>query len=200
MPWNWRQPDWPNFTSEPSRLRKAEERFLLNSGLFAGTVTHMGPAEREQLTIEVMSQEALTTSEIEGEILNRASVQSSIRRQLGLSGEKRRAKPAEQGIAEIMVDLYRTFADPLTEQTLFDWHRMIAMGRTDLVDIGRYRTTADAMQVVSGSLYAPKIRFEAPPSARVPREMARFVEWFNRTAPDGSEPLPAITRAGIAHL
>ena len=30
--------------------------------------------------------------------------------------------------------------------------------------------------------------------------MARFVAWFNRTAPGGSEHLPALTRAGIAHL
>jgi Fic family protein len=32
------------------------------------------------------------------------------------------------------------------------------------------------------------------------REMTRFIAWFNQTAPDGSIPLPALTRAGIAHL
>jgi Fic family protein len=109
MTWNWQEPDWPNFT-DASRLRKAEEQFLLGGGLFAGTVKHLGDEDREQLTIEAISAEALTTSEIEGEILDRASVQSSIRRQLGLGTDHRRVKPAEQGIAEMMVSLYRTFA------------------------------------------------------------------------------------------
>jgi len=68
----------------------------------------------QQLAVEALSTEAVTTSEIEGEILDRASVQSSIRKQLGLSVEERRVRPAEQGIAEMMVDLYRSFAEPLS--------------------------------------------------------------------------------------
>lgn len=200
MTWNWQQPDWPDFTWDALRLRKAEEAFLLGSGMFAGTIKHLGEEDREQLTIEAISTEALTTSEIEGEILDRASVQSSIRRQLGLGTDHRRVKPAEQGIAEMMVSLYRTFADPLSDDMLFAWHKMLTNGRRDLKNIGRYRTDTEPMQVVSGALYAPKVHFEAPPSAGVPKEMARFVKWFNRTAPAGSDPLPALTRAGIAHL
>ena len=56
------------------------------------------------------------------------------------------------------------------------------------------------MQVVSGPIPAPKVHYEAPPSADMPRHMSRFIDWFNRTAPDGGEPLPALTRAGIAHF
>ena len=56
------------------------------------------------------------------------------------------------------------------------------------------------MQVVPEAMYAPKVHFEAPPSGRVPTEMDRLIAWFNRTAPDGAEPLPALTRAGLAHL
>lgn len=200
MGWNWQQPDWPNFTWESARLKKAEERFLLNGGVFAGAAKHLGKEAREQLTVELMSREALTTSEIEGELLDRASVQSSIRRRLGLAADKRRAKPAEQGIAEMMVDLYSNFAQPLTEETLFAWHRMVTLGRRDLSDIGRYRTTPQPMQVVSGALRAPRVHFEAPPSAIVAKEMSRFLKWFNRTSPDGTAPLPALTRAGLAHL
>jgi hypothetical protein len=61
----------------------------VGSGTFAGTVKHLSAEDREQLTIEAMSTEALTTSEMEGEILDRASVQSSIRRELGLSADRR---------------------------------------------------------------------------------------------------------------
>lgn len=113
MTWNWQKLDWPHFSWDRARLAKAEEQFLLEAGVFVGTVKHLGKDDREQLTVEAMSTEALTTSEIEGEILDRASVQSSIRRQLGLASDNRRVAPAEQGIAEVMVDLYRQFAEPL---------------------------------------------------------------------------------------
>jgi Fic family protein len=200
MHWNWQQPDWPNFTWEAARLRKAEEVFLLGSGEFAGTVRHLNGPDREQLTVEAISAEALTTSEIEGEILDRASVQSSIRRQLGLAGDRRRVKPAEQGIAEMMVSLYRSFAEPLSETTLFDWHRMLTKGRTDLKYIGAYRKDEEPMQIVSGPIHAPKVHFEAPPSSRVSTEMSAFLKWFNHTSSSGGAPLPALTRAGIAHI
>lgn len=200
MIWNWQQPDWPNFTWDAVRLRKAEEHFLQGSGTFAGAIKHLGKPDQEHLAMEAISTEALTTSEIEGEILDRASVQSSIRRELGLATDHRRVKPAEKGIAEMMVNLYRTFSDPLSVETLFAWHRMLTKGRRDLKNIGCFRTNVEPMQVVSGAIYSPKVHFEAPPAAKVAKEMARFVKWFNRTAPSGKEPLPAVTRAGIAHL
>src|SRR5258708_3636348 len=162
MNWNWQRPDWPSFTWNAARLRRAEEQFLVGSGVLVGAIKHLEPTDREQLTIEAIGIEAITTSEIEGEILDRASVQSSIRRQFGLETAQRRVKPAEQGIAEMMVNLYRSFAALLSNDMLFAWHRMLVSGRRDLKDVGRYRTTGDPMQVVSGPIHKPKIHFEAP--------------------------------------
>jgi Fic family protein len=198
--WNWQQSDWPRFSWSPPRLATAEEQFLLGGGVIMGAVGHLDGEVRERLTIESMSEEAVTSSEIEGDVLDRDSVQSSIRRQLGLSTDARRASPAEQGIAEMMVDLHQRSQAPLDEATLCSWHRMLMQSRRDLRDIGRYRTHSEPMQVVSGSLDDPKVHFEAPPSSHVPEETAGFLDWFNRTASSGSEPLPALTRAGAAHL
>lgn len=200
MTWNWQLADWPNFSWDEARLRKAEEHFLLGTGMFVGTLKHLPPSDQEQLRVESISVEAVTTSEIEGETLDRASVQSSIRRQLGLATDNRRIRPAEEGIAEMMVDLYRSFAEPLTDEKLFSWHQMLFKDRGRLIDVGRYRTGEDAMEIVSGPLHEPRVHFEAPPAAKVAQEMARFIAWFNRTAPQGTEPLPALSRAGIAHL
>ncbi len=200
MKWNWQQPDWPRLSWSPDRLAKAEEQFLVGGGVIMGAVSHLDGESRDRLTVEALSEEAVTSSEIEGEVLDRDSVQSSIRRQLGLSADVRRASPAEQGIAEMMVDLYRNYQRSLEEATLCSWHRMLMDGRRDLRDVGRYRTHAEPMQVVSGRVYDPTVHFEAPPSAQVPQEMAKFLDWFNRTAPSASEPLPALTRAGTAHL
>jgi Fic family protein len=200
MAWNWQKPDWPAFRWEHECLDHAEKQFLVSAGVFVGSIRHLAKENRDQLTIEAMSTEAVTTSEIEGEILDRASVQSSLRKQLGLATEERRVRPAERGIAEMMVDLYRSFAGPLSEEMLFRWHRMVMSGSRNLRDVGRYRTGVEPMQVVSGPIGEARVHFEVPPSARVPSEMERFIAWFNRTAPGREEPQSALTRAGIAHL
>jgi Fic family protein len=200
MRWNWQKPDWPHFHWNAARIAPAEERFLLAAGTMVGAVKHVGEGEHARLVLETMSREAMTTSEIEGEVLDRASVQSSIQRQLGLAVDKRKVAPAEEGVAEMMVDLYRFIQTPLSAAMLFRWHRSVTSGRHDLRDVGRYRRNQEPMQVVSGRIGAPKIHFEAPPASRVPAEMSRFIAWFNRTAPKGEAPLPAPTRAGIAHL
>lgn len=200
MTWNWQKPDWPGFSWKARRLEEAEGRFVRDGGFLLGTVRHLGRGDSDLLTVQAMSDEAMTTSQIEGETLDRESVQSSIRRQLGLATDRRRVKPAEQGIGEMMVALFRHFAQPLDDTTLYGWHRMVTRGRRDLLDVGRYRSRDDPMQIVSGRIDAPRVHFEAPPSAAVPREMKRFIAWFNRTGPGCEEPLPALTRAGIAHL
>ena len=200
MIWNWQQDDWPNFRWDARKLVSAETAFAEGAGVVIGASKHLAEPERQGLSIEILSHEAVDSSAIEGEHLDRDSVQSSILRQLGLAAPPRRASPAEAGIAEMMVDLYRHMPEPLTEATLLEWHHLLMRGRGDLMDIGRYRTDTQPMQIVSGAIHAPKVHYEAPPSQRVPDEMAGFLDWFGRTAPTGDHPLPAVTRAGIAHL
>jgi Fic family protein len=200
MRWNWQQPDWPEFTYDAKALESSERQFLLRSGEFIGAFRHVGPDDCNMLKIELISDEALKTSAIEGEILDRDSVQSSLRQQFGLGGDNRRVPPAERGIAEMMVDLYRGFAGLLSHETMFNWHRMLMSGHRGIRVIGDYRAHGDPMQIVSGGMHDPKVHFEAPPSSLMKKEMDTFVAWFNKTAPGGKHPLPALTRAGIAHL
>jgi Fic family protein len=200
MKWNWQKPAWPRFQWDQRALSEREGRFLREAGVVVGALKHVGEDQRSNLVIELISTEAVKTSEIEGEIPDRASVQSSLRRNFGLGTEDRRVPPAEQGIADMMTDLYRGFAAPLTHEKLFAWHTMVMRGRKDVKDIGRYRTHQEPMQVVSGAIYQPTIHFEAPPSSRMPAEMDRFIKWFNATGPGGEGALPPLTRAGLAHL
>ncbi|PIP00704.1 Fic family protein [Pleomorphomonas carboxyditropha] len=197
MIWNWQRAAWPDFTYEPAAMEALERQFLLNSGEFIGAYRHISPDERDMLRIELISDEALTTSEIEGEFLDRDSLQASLRRQFGLGGGDRTVPLAERGLAEMMVDLYRGFAEPLTHDRLHAWHRMIMADARRIEVVGGYRTHTDAMQVVSGAIGNLDIHFEAPPSAQVPDQMERFLAWFNGGA---STVLPALTRAGIAHI
>jgi Fic family protein len=200
MSWNWEKPDWPDFTYDSTALEPLEKQFLFQSGEFIGAFKHIGADDQDTLKIEIISDEAVKTSEIEGEILNRDSVQSSLRYQLGLGAEVPGIPPAERGIAQMMADLYRSFADALADRTMFDWHRMLLGSDTSIRVIGGYRTHADAMQVVSGPIHKRTVHFEAPSSSQVPHEMKQFITWFNDTAPGGNKPLSPLTRAGIAHL
>lgn len=199
MSWNWQKPGWPLFEFDHSVLVELEARFLRESGYLLGTLAHLAEQDKAELTVETMSEEALKTSEIEGEYLNRATLQLSIRKNLYATADQRKVKPAEQGIAGMMTNLYQNFLDPLEEETLCNWHKLLMQGNLNIKDVGAYRTHADPMQVVSGALHKPKVHFEAPPSEKVPMEMERFIEWYNYAA-SGANQLPTLTRAGIAHL
>ena len=200
MAWNWKIPGWPEFRYDTSTLAPLEQRFLLSAGEILGAVHHVSPSERDQLRIDLLSDEAMKTSAIEGEMLDRQSVQSSLRHQLGLSPDSYPTKPREQGVAEMMVDVYSTYAEPLTHETLFRWHSMLLSHDRRLESVGAYRQHEDAMQIVSGRLDRPTVHFEAPHSKQVPDEMDRFVDWFKVTTPGADKPLPALTRAGLSHL
>lgn len=200
MPWNWKQDGWPHFTYDAAALEALERRFLVSSGEMIGAVRHVGAGDRELLRIELITDEAVKTSEIEGEMLDRLSVQSSLRRQLGLDAEARAVRPQERGIAEMMIDVYESWNAPLDHDTFFRWHRMLMAGNTHIGTVGAYRTHDDAMQIVSGRHDRPVVHFEAPPSRDVPGQMDAFIAWFGRSAPDGTASLPALTRAGIGHL
>lgn len=200
MIWNWQLNDWPDFSYDALALKELEADFLMRSGELVGVFRHMSDDDRDMLRIELISDEAIKTSEIEGEILDRDSVQSSLRGQLGLGSDAKRVLPKEQGIAEMMVDLFQGFDRKLDHDTLFGWHKMVMADARGLDVIGGYRRHEDPMQVVSGAFGSAKVHFEAPPSQQIPDEMARYITWFNNSAPNGEQPLPALTRSAMAHI
>lgn len=193
MIWNWQQKDWPNWRYDPHALEELEQCFLFGAGRLAGAWNHLSNVDQDEVKLLVLSDEALKSSEIEGEYLDRDSVQSSLKRQFGLKST-RTAKPHETGIAELMVDVFRNFDTPLSHETLFSWHEKILRGHRDIQTIGAYRTHSEPMQVISGPMGRPKIHFEAPPSADVPKEIEGFLRWYQNTN------LPILTKAGLAHL
>jgi len=198
--WNWQQSDWPHFSYESEALEGLESQFLRNAGEGLGAFKHISEDEKKRLRVELISEEALQTSKIEGEILDRDSLQSSIGRQFGIHTDNRRVSPAEQGVAAMMVDLYNGFESPLSHKTLTQWHKMLMNGRQDLESIGAYRTIKEPMQVVSGAMYEPTIHFEAPPSSRMNDEMDAFVRFFNQSGNEKQPSMSALAHAGIAHL
>lgn len=195
MQWNWQLSDWPNFSYDESKIKPLEEEFLKKSGELIGALKYIDSKEQENLRIELLSEEALKTSKIEGEILDRESLQSSIKKHFGLIIDQKKIPPAEQGIAMMSVDLYKSFSNLLSHKKLCSWHEMLMNGRVDVQDIGRYRTDKDPMQIVSGPPYKRLVHYEAPPFNVMQSEISTFILWFNET----KMLLPALTRSAIAH-
>ena len=177
--WNWQQDDWPNFVYTHDYISDLEDEFLKKSYIALGTSKAFTQEQRDLLIVELSTNEAFKTSEIEGEYLNRESLQSSIKRQFGLAVDRHKPLPAEEGLAEIIYQNYQEFMKPLSHATLWHWHTLLMKGRTDLDDIGSYRSHTEAMQIVSGYIHKPNIHFEAPPSERMFTEMEAFIKWFN---------------------
>ena len=174
--------------------------FAEKTGKVSGIINALPDGLKMDAVIDIMVAEAIKSSEIEGEYLNRKDVMSSIKNNLGLHSLKENIKDKlSEGMGELMVDVRNSFAEKLTKEKLFEWHKMLLPASK--IKTGRWREHEEPMQVVSGAEGKQKIHFEAPPSEQVPGEMKLFIEWFNATAPGGSREIKkAAVRAAIAHL
>jgi Fic family protein len=196
MSWNWQLPEWPKFTYEPASLSHLERKFLLSIGSSFAFLKNISQEDREQFTVEILSIEGQQSSKIEGELLERESLQSSIRKQFGLQDIPGKKSEKEFGMAEVLCSVYKTFNLPLSHEMICGWQGMLFRGWSRLQDIGKYRVHPDPMQIVSGRLDDRRVYFEAPPSERVPDEMALFVNWYNTTKTSES----ILGRAALAHV
>jgi Fic family protein len=201
MTYNWQQPDWPKFIYNLTTIEHLLFDFAEKIGRTSGFLEGLPEDAQAETMIDLMVSEVIKTSEIEGEYLSRKDVMSSIRNNLGLAKniEQVQDKKAE-GAAELIIDVRNSYAEGLTVEKLFSWHRMLMKGSKD-IQIGEWRSHEEPMQIVSGAMGKEKVHYEAPPSAKVSVEMKRFITWFNETAPGGKKEInkPAV-RSAIAHV
>ena len=174
MKWIWERADWPNFTFEAAAFPLLEREFHRNTGLILGSLCSVSSDNMDELRVTLLSNEALDTSKIESEILHRDSVQSSICGHLGLQTDGKRSGIKEAVASRMMVDLYKSYSEPLDQERLFFWLQMLMNGRIDLKTIEGYRVHVDPMQIVSGRLDLLQVFYVAPTSRRVPNEMKIF--------------------------
>ncbi len=150
--YNWQQPDWPNFQYDLSTIHESLLSIAEKMGSISGKLSHLAENLQIEAMINLMVEEAMKTSEIEGENISRLDIRSSIRNQLGFNEaivhvHDKRA----QGIAELMLDVHNAFKDPMTETKLFDWHLMLLSSSANPnLRIACWRTDDEPMQIVSG--------------------------------------------------
>ncbi|SOB95900.1 Fic family protein [Stappia indica] len=192
--------DWPAFRWDHAAVSGPLAAVRHRQGRLTGRMDALGFELRSEAVLETLTADVVKSSEIEGEILERSQVRSSIARRLGMDiGGLPPVDRNVEGVVEMTLDAVGAFDRPLTSERLFGWHAaLFPTGRSGMlrIAVGRWRDEeAGPMQVVSGPFGREKVHFEAPPASRVAGEMAAFLEWFD--SPDTLDP---VLRAAIAHL
>ena len=196
----WEQENWPDLTWDSGRLAALLGQVSREQGRLLGRMQDLGFDLRREAQLSTLTEDVVRSSEIEGETLDSDQVRSSIARRLGMDvGGLVPADRNVEGVVEMMLDATTNYTQPLTADRLFGWHAaLFPTGRSGLqkITVGNWRNDSSGpMQVVSEPIGRQKVHYEAPPAARVPENMDRFLNWFG--TPGNSDPLLI---AGLAHL
>lgn len=198
--WIWQQPDWPHFNWQAEPLAPLLRACTQTQGRLLGMLGAVGKDTEAQSSLDALLQNIVTSSAIEGEQLNVASVRSSLARRLGINEEGRTTARSE-GLAELLLDATRAHQQPLDLERLYGWHCWLFPSDDNLlarpIRIGALRGE-EPMQVVSGRLDRPTVHFEAPPRPGLEEQLTDFLTWFENSRSDAS--LDPLLRAGIAHF
>ncbi len=196
----WQAKDWPAWRFDLAALAGPLAEVRHAQGLLLGRLSHVGMGLREQASLDTLTADVVKTSEIEGELLNLASVRSSIARRLGVDiGALAPVDRHVEGVVDMVLDATTRCHNPLTTLRLFGWHAaLFPTGYSGLspVAVGEWRDDASGpMQVVSGAYGHPRVHYQAPPALGLEAEMQRFIAWAN-----GGSGEPPLIKAALAHL
>jgi len=196
-------PDWPHFQWDEKRLAAKVGAVRYRQGRMLGALEGLGIKLREEAILRTLTEEVVKSSEIEGEILDREQVRSSLARRLGMDiGALKPADRDTEGVVDMILDATRNYRKPLTAERLFGWHAaLFPTGYSGLhkIAVGKWRTEeSGTMRVVSGAIGHERTHFEAPEAKRLDKEMAAFLKWVEDKAVESM--VDPVLRAAIAHL
>jgi Fic family protein len=192
--------NWPHFKWDQAKLAQKLAAVRNRQGRLSGRMEELGFRSRAEANLEALTEEVTKSSEIEGEVLSRDQVRSSIARRLGVDiGALTPAERDVEGVVEMMLDATAKYHAPLTSERLFGWHAaLFPTGRSGMnkITVGAWRTDRTGpMRVVSGPIGRERVHYEAPEAAALADEIKAFIDWFNESG-DGDP----VLKAAIAHL
>ena len=203
--WIWQLPEWPSLVFDAQRVQGRLAAARKSQGLLLGKAEMIGLEGLQPHMRDSLTQEALTTSAIEGEKLDPESVRSSIARRLGLdtSGAPiAEGKRNIEGLIDVLQDATLKTDSALTLERLCSWHGALfptGFSGMQRIDVGALRSVP--MEIVSGAVGRLKVHYVAPPAQSLADEVDAFLTWFNQTHPStGSLPMDGLVRAAISHL
>jgi len=192
--------DWPKFRWSHERLAEQLAAVSRHQGRLIGRMEGLGFQLRAEAVLESLTEEVIKSSEIEGEVLDKEQVRSSIARRLGLDiGALAPADRNVEGVVEMMIDATQGYDQPLPEERLFGWHAaLFPIERSGMtkITVGGWRTDKSGpMQVASGPMGRERVHYQAPGADRLKAEMRSFLRWFN-----AGPAIDPVLKAAVAHL
>ena len=196
----WQNSEFPNFTYDKDIIMPLLSSVRLKQGILLGKMQAIGFENSQKAKLNVLTEDVIKSSEIEGLKLNIEQVRSSIAKRLGLDvGGDIYVERDVQGIVDMMLDATINYDKPINEDRLFGWQAaMFPSGRSGLyrIKVGEYRDDKNGkMQVVSGALGHEKVHYEAPSADIVQQEMNKLIDYINN-----NNDTDLVIKAGIVHL
>jgi Fic family protein len=194
----WQRESWADFRWDAHGLLAALGDCRKRQGKLLALAASLGMSQARAAQAEILVEEAVTTSAIEGERLSLPSVRSSVARKLGLPTAGLPADRTSDGLVSVLLDAAGNFNAPLTVRRLHAWHAaLFPTGYSGLrrIRVGRWRGE-EAMLIVSGPVGRERVHYEAPPSSAVPREMRGVIFWWSKSR--GT--FDGVLRAALSHL
>ena len=194
------QDDWPNFRWDSAKITYLLAGTRHRQGRLIGGMEAIGFDLRNEAVLRTLTEDVLKSSEIEGEMLEKKQVRSSLARRLGMDiGALTPADRHVEGVVEMTLDAVRNYKEQLTNERLFAWHAaLFPTGRSGMtkITVGAFRTDQSGpMQVVSGPIGRERVHYQAPAAQCLEKDMGAFLNWFN-----GDDTGDFVLKAAIAHL
>lgn len=195
-PWVWALPDWPAFTWDERKVAKAVNSVEYARGFITATGQQLDNDLSNQALLENLLNQAIASSAIEGESVNKSNLRKSLARRLDLSDAPSRPSDVQsEGLADFMLQTNNADVYPISDETLHGWHKaLFPTGWSGMrkINVGTYRDCpADITDKDE-----KKVFFSAPDAETITDEMAAFIAWFNEPPED----LHPLIYSAIAHL
>ena len=196
----YEQKNWPDFIWNNDELFEIITKVSFKQGQLLGKMQSLGFDFRQEALLNNLTEEITKSSEIEGELLNKDEVRSSIARRLNIHNEKSvNSSHHVDGVVEIMIDATHNFENSLTYERLCGWHAaLFPTGYSGMYKIKTacYRDDKEGpMQVVSHNRGREIVYYEAPKASLIKKYMDVFLGWINKT-----DDTNLLIKAAISHL
>src|SRR5882757_9015625 len=152
--YSYQLPGWPKFTWDQHGLASQLAAVRHRQGRLIGRMQALGFPLREEAVLRTLTEDIIKSSEIEGEILDKDQVRSSIARRLGIDiGARTLTERRVEGVVEMILDATGNYVAPINDKRMFGWHAaLFPMGRSGMrrIAVGAWRDDKSGpMQVVS---------------------------------------------------
>lgn len=199
MKYIYQNTDWHSFRWCGEKINNLLLDIQKAQGYLFGKMDLLGFEVKNNALLNILTENILKTSQIEGEMLSKEQVHSSVARKLGLDlNNNINIERNIEGLVDMMYDATQNCNQELTKEKLLGWHAsLFPTGYSGMhkIEVGQYRTDKNGpMQVVSGYLGKEKIHYEAPSAKILAKEMGDLIDYIN------NDDTNLLIKAGIVHL